>query len=129
MSHRDVPLVLIELARREEPARLDQLLVKLADEGGFPDTRVSGDEDEPSGAVVHHALEGAEQGRDLGLAAIESLRNHQAVGGVMGADREGSDAATLLPIPQTALQIGRDAGGGLISLLRGLRQELHHDLG
>src|SRR5713101_1065361 len=41
---RDVALVLVELARREKPARRNKDLVKLVDDGRLADTGISGDE-------------------------------------------------------------------------------------
>ena len=41
---RDVALVLVELARREQPTRRHQRLVQLIDDGGLADAGIAGDQ-------------------------------------------------------------------------------------
>src|ERR1700728_1937328 len=45
----------------------------------------------------------------------------------MNAEYERIDTPMRLPIPETALKIGFEAGRGLVALLDCLRQELHHN--
>ena len=75
----------------------------------------------------HDPVEGREQGVDLALPAVELLRDQQPVRHVVSAERERVDAAMRLPFRQAAPEIGLDARGGLVALLGGLGQQLHHD--
>ena len=75
----------------------------------------------------HDPVEGREQRVDLALPAVEPLRDQQPVRGVVRAQRERLDAAGRLPFRQAAPQIGLDTRGGLVALLGGLGEQLHHD--
>src|SRR5882724_2192327 len=76
---RDVTLVLVELAGREEAARRHELLVQLIDERGFSDAGISGHEHELRRALIDHPIERREQRPDLRLASVQLLRNHEPV--------------------------------------------------
>ncbi len=67
---RDVALVLVELAGREETARRNQRLVQLVHDRGFADAGIAGYEHEFWCALGHDAVEGCEQGIDLALPPI-----------------------------------------------------------
>ena len=70
---RDVTLVLIELAGREQAARRHEHLVQLIDDGGLADTRISGDQHQLRGAALDDAVEGGEQGIDLARSPVQLL--------------------------------------------------------
>src|SRR5260370_6469207 len=68
---RDVALVLIELARREEAARRDEHLVQLVHHRGLPDSGIAGHENELRSAVGYDTFEGSEQDADIALSPVE----------------------------------------------------------
>src|SRR5439155_16228888 len=85
---RNVALVLVELARREQPARRNKRLLELVDDSGFADARVSGDEHQLGPAPGDDAIERGEKGVDLRSAPVEFLGDHEAIWSVMLAERE-----------------------------------------
>ena len=125
----DVALVLVELARGEEPARRHQRLVQLVDDRGLADAGIAGDQHQLRRAARDDAIEGGEQGLDLALSPVELLGDQEPVGRVVFAEREGLDAAVELPFGKAAPQIALDAGGGLVALLGRLGEQLHDDRG
>src|SRR6202035_1394073 len=124
---RDVALVLVELAGREEATRRDEHLVQLVHHRGLADTGIAGHEHQLRGAVGHDTVEGSEQRVNLALSAIQMLRDQQPVRYIVSAELERLDAAVRLPFLQAAPEIASNASGGLIPLLCGLRQQLQHD--
>ena len=124
---RDVALVLVELAGREQAARRDERLVQLVHHRGLADAGIAGDQHQLRRAVGHDPVEGGEQRFDLALAAVERLRDQQPVRHVVRAERERLDAAVRLPFRQAPPQIDREARGGLVAVLGGLGEQLHHD--
>ncbi len=66
----DVALVLVELARGEQSALRHQHLVQLVDHRGLPEARIAGDHHEFRPFALDRAIEGGEQGCDLGLPAV-----------------------------------------------------------
>ena len=85
---RDVALVLVELARREQPARRDERLMEFVHERGLADAGIAGDEHELGCAIRDDPVEGAKQRPDLMLPAVELLRDQQTVRHVVSAERE-----------------------------------------
>src|SRR6202048_1380672 len=71
----DVPLVLVELAGREETTRRDQHLVQLVHHRGLANTGIAGHEHQLWSAATHDALEGGKQSIDLVCSSIQFLRN------------------------------------------------------
>ena len=67
---RDISLVLIELAGREETARRHQFPVQFIHYRGLTDAGISGHEHKLGCAVDHNAVEGREQGGDLALPPV-----------------------------------------------------------
>ena len=98
---RDVALVLVELAGREQATRRDQRLVQFVDHRGLADAGISGHEHEFRGAVRHDPIEGSEQRVDLALPAVELLRDQQPVRHVVSAELERVDTAVRLPFRQS----------------------------
>ena len=76
---RDVALVLVELARREQAARRDERLLQFVHHRGLADAGIAGDEHELGCAVRDDPVESAKQRLDLVLPAVERLRHQQAV--------------------------------------------------
>src|SRR6266403_1030612 len=101
--------------------------MQLVHHRGLADAGIAGDEHEFQGAVRHDPVEGSEQSVDLALPAVEFLRDQQPVRYVATAEREGLDPAMRLPLRQAAPKIGLNTSGGLVALLGGLGEELHHD--
>jgi hypothetical protein len=93
----DVALVLVELARGEEPARRHQRLVQLVDDGRLADAGIARDQHQLRPAAPDHAVEGSEQALDLALAPVQFLGNHKPVGRILLAEREGVDPVLRLP--------------------------------
>ena len=122
---RDVALVLVELAGREQAARRYECLVQLVHHRGLADAGIAGDQHELGRASGHDTVEGGEQGVDLGLPPIQLLWDPQSVRRVGDAQRERIDAAGRFPFRQAPPKIGLDACGGLVALLGGLGEELH----
>jgi len=67
---RDIPLVLVELARGKKAAGQNKYLVELIDDGGFADTRISRDEHQLGRAGSYYAIEGGEQSIDLACSPV-----------------------------------------------------------
>ena len=86
---RDVALVLVELARREQAARRDERLVEFVHQRRFADAGIAGDEHELGCAIRHDPVESAEQRLDLVLPAVELLR-HQRDGPARRQRRAGT---------------------------------------
>src|SRR5262245_25470443 len=124
---RNVALVLVELAGGIEAARWNERLVEFIDDGGLADAGISGNEQQLRPAVSHDAVEGGEQGLDLGCSAVQFLRNQQPVRRVVFAKRKLVDAAPTLPFGKTAPQITLNAGRRLVALLGSLGEQLHDD--
>src|SRR5262249_12646151 len=72
---RDVALVLIELARGEEPAWRNKHPMQLIDDRGFPDAGISGDHHQLRRAALDDAIEGGQQGLDLARSPVQFLGN------------------------------------------------------
>ena len=117
---------LIELAGGEQPAARRQRLVQLVHHGGLADAGIAGHQHQLERARSDHALERRQQSVDLALAPIQLLGNAQAVGEIQRGERERRDTAARLPLRQAAPQVGGQAGGGLVALLGGLGEQLHH---
>src|SRR6266850_377036 len=70
---RDVALVLIELARREQAARRHEHFVQLIDDRRLADSGISGDQHQLRRAALYDAVEGGEQGIDLARSPVQLL--------------------------------------------------------
>ena len=123
----NVALVLVELARREEPARWHQHLVQFIDDRGFADAGIARDQHQFRRAAPDDAIEGGEQDRDLALPPIKLLGDQQPVRRVVLAQREIVDAALALPVGQATSQVTLETGGALVALVGALGEQLHDD--
>src|SRR5580658_1082086 len=65
-----VALSLVKLARGEEPARLDQHLVQLVDNGGFADAGVTRNKHQFGGSLRHHPIERRKQSSNFALSSV-----------------------------------------------------------
>ena len=81
------------------------------------------DEDQTKRAV-RRPFEGLPQLRKLHVPAIEPLGNPQPVGEILGTRLEGGAGAGLPQRAETASQIGEHTSGGLVALVRRLREQL-----
>src|SRR6266403_677697 len=70
---RDVALVLIELAGREQAARRHEHLVQLIDHGGLADAGIAGYQHQLWGAALDDAVEGGDQSIDLARSPVQLL--------------------------------------------------------
>ena len=76
---RDVPLVLVELAGGENPARRNKHLVQLVHDRRFADAGIAGHEHQFGGAVCHHPVERRDQRIDLTLPPVQLLGYQQLI--------------------------------------------------
>src|SRR5712672_1666303 len=90
---RDVALVLVELAGREQAARRYERLVQLVHYRGFADPGIAGHEHKFRGALGHNSVECCNQRLNLALPAVELLRDQQPIRPIVLAKREPVDAA------------------------------------
>src|SRR5262245_42102283 len=75
----------------------------------------------------HYAIKGSEQQSGVGLASVELFRDHELFRCILSTEWERGDAAGRLPLCKAAAKIGFNAGCGLIALLGGLGEQLHHN--
>src|SRR5712672_221980 len=122
---RDVALVLVELAGREQAARRYERLVQLVHHRGFADAGIAGHEHQFGRARGHDTVKGREQRIDLAHPAVKLLRDQQPIRYVVSAEWKRVDTTMRLPFDQAPPQIGLDARGGLVALLGGLGEKLH----
>src|SRR6202045_3304298 len=97
---RDIPLVLVELAGREETTRRDEHLVQLVHHRRLANPGIAGHEHQLRDAVGDDAVEGSEQRVNLTLSAIKLLRNEQPVRYIVSTELERVDVAVRLPFLQ-----------------------------
>src|SRR5580692_5271102 len=124
---RNVALVMIELARREKPARRNKDLVQLVYHRRFADARITGHKYELWPTLRHDPVEGRKQCAHLALSTIQLLGNHQPVWKVLFAKREFVDVVLRPPLAKTTPKITLQAGCSLVSLLSGFGEQLHDD--
>src|SRR5579864_6852645 len=74
----DFPPVLVELARREQPANRNNRLVQLVHHGRFANTGITRYEHKLK-RTLSHPVEGRKQGVDLPLPPVQLLRDQQLV--------------------------------------------------
>src|SRR5712692_6763896 len=122
---RDVALVLVKLAGREEAARRNKHLMQLIHHRRFADAGITGYEYELWPTLSHDPIEHRKQSIDLVFAPVQLFRYQQSVRRVVRAQREWIDATMRLTFRQAPPKIGFEAGGSLVALLGVLREELH----
>jgi hypothetical protein len=101
--------------------------MQLVDHRGLADAGITGHEHQLGCSVSYEAIEGREQGVDLALPPVQPFRDHEPVRPVLRAKRERVDPSERLPYREATLKISLQPGGGLVALLGGLGQKLHHD--
>jgi hypothetical protein len=101
--------------------------VDLADDRRLADARVARDQHGLCRSA-YRAIERVEQRADLGLSAVQPVRELQPCGHVVLADHEALDPTLRLELAAAALEIDLDPGRGLVALLGRLREQLHHDV-
>src|SRR5216684_5698132 len=109
---RDVALVLVELAGREEAARRHEGLVKLVHHRGFADARKAGDQEQLGSAVSDDTVEGRKEGVDLTLPPVQPLRDQQTVRRILCTEWERVDPPERLPCGKAPPKISLDSGRG-----------------
>src|SRR5205807_219397 len=92
------------------------------------DPRVPGDQHELRRPGLDDALERLAQCGDLGVAAVQLLRDPELLGDVALAERERPDRAALAPFALAALQIVTEPEGALVAVVRQLREQLADDV-
>src|SRR6202047_1100237 len=90
---RDVALVLVELAGREQATRRDEHLVQLVYYRGLAYPGIAGHEHEFRGVLGHNSVESCNQRLSLALPAVELLRDQQPIRPIVLAKRKTIDAA------------------------------------
>src|SRR4051812_14926245 len=101
--------------------------MKLIDDGGLANAGVPGNEHQLWPAAGHDAVEGLEQGIDLGLSPVQFLWNQQPLWRVVFAKREFVDASLSRPLSKAAPKIALHAGRRLVSLLSVFGEQFHND--
>src|SRR4029079_16660946 len=114
-----VALAALELRRQEESLPPDDRPAELVHHRGLSDARRARDQRELGLPRRGDALEGLPQGGALRFAPVHGLRNQEAIGGVLGAQRERRDVARLAPLPETPLELPLQARRALIAVLGG----------
>jgi hypothetical protein len=123
----DAPDDPVELPRDEVPLLTGDRFVQLLDEGRLADPRIPGHQHHGGGAPAG-AVEGAQQLLDLLVASVQLLRDEEPVRHITLPEGEGRDAPALGALPGAGFEVGLQAQGALVSLLGGLREQLHDDL-
>ncbi len=124
---RDLALVRVELAPHEQPAAADDRLLQLMDERRLADPRVPRHQHELGRPGLGDALEGAQQRRELRVAAVQLLRDLQPIRRVALPQRERLDPPTGSPLREAALEVMSQAARGLVAIFGHLGEELHDD--
>ena len=101
--------------------------MKLVHHRGLADAGITGHQHQFGCAIRHDAVEGREQRVNLALPAVKLLWDQQPIRRIVRAQRERLDPTARLPFRLAAPEVGRDARGGLVALLGGLGEQLHHD--
>src|SRR5262249_54029913 len=123
----DIPLQRVELARDKDSAALRQWLIELRNHARFADAGPALDEQELRLARLH-AGEGSLQCGDLSGTAIEPLGELKPLGDVVLGEGEWGDLARRGEPSPALVEVAFEPEGALISILRGLFEELHHDV-
>ena len=124
---RDVALVLVELAGREEAARRNKSLVQLVYHRGFADAGITRNKHNLRCTSGHDPAEGREQDVDFALPSVQLFWDEQAVRDVLRAQWKWVDAALRFPFCQATPQIGFQPRSSPVALLGTLGEELHGD--
>src|SRR5580704_6590970 len=98
--------------------------MQLTDDGGLADPGVSRNKHQLRLAPGYNAVEGREQGIDLGFPPVQSLWNEQPIGRVMFAQREFVDAMLRFPFNKTAPKITLETSRCLKAFLSCLGEQL-----
>src|ERR1700758_4021364 len=85
-SVRDVPPVLVELARRKQPANRNNRFVQFIHHGGFANAGITGYEYKFWRTLCHDPVESRQQSVDLTLPPVQLLRDQQSVRRVVRAE-------------------------------------------
>jgi hypothetical protein len=109
------------------PARAHGLL-QLPRQHRLAHARHTRDQQQPAAAALAHLLQRVEQAGEVGVAADQVLRRHQAAGQVLRTERKGWCPAVGVGIAQAAQQIGFQACAGLVAVLGCLGQQPGGDL-
>ena len=117
---------LIELPDEEGPAARGHRLEELSHERGLADPGVPADEDQPA-RPIRGALERLFERRDLVVAPVQPLGDVEPCRPIRAAERERLDRLPRAEPPHALLEICGEAGGGLIPVLGGLREQAHHE--
>ncbi|MNS11059.1 hypothetical protein D3C72_425910 [compost metagenome] len=117
----------VELARGEVSPVLQEHRKELAHHPRLADARVAGDEHQRRRARRGDVLVGLNQRRDLLLAIVELLRQHEPVRDVAGPQRQGPDAALGEPLGPGGLQVVKQPAGGLVAVVGELGEQLEGD--
>src|SRR6185503_7221980 len=88
---RNVAFVLVELARRKQGARRNEYFVQLVHDGRLADPGIARDEHELGRTAVDDAFERGKQGLDVACPSVQLLRDQQAIGYVIFAERKVVD--------------------------------------
>src|SRR5262245_8222781 len=113
----------IELAGSKLAKLREELPMHFRHQGGLADPRVSGQQDEQLSAT-RSALKSIAQSLLFGASAIKSGGNHQLSRHILQPELEVGELPCSAQLPQTFLEVGRNAVRALIAILGVLGQEL-----
>src|SRR3954454_6084229 len=95
---RNIPLVLVGFARREQAAWPHERFMKLIDDCGFSDPGVSRDQHQFGSATANDAVEGGQQSVNFAVPPIQLLWDDEAIRGIVCAKSEVIDPPVGLPL-------------------------------
>src|SRR3954453_21244005 len=77
--------------------------------------------------LVHNTVERRQQVGYLLFAPVQPFRNRQPTGDITLSRRKQINASPRFQIEEATLEVSLDAGGGLITILRGFGEEFEND--
>jgi len=125
----NVALLLFEFAGHHQRALLRGRQLERRQQGRLAGAGIARHQHQFRGGAVARGLQRLFQRRHLGRAADQDSGNLQARRAIVASQRERGDAAVRGQRGQAMLQVGHQAGRGLVALLGALGQQLHDDGG
>src|SRR5258708_12342997 len=101
------------------------MLVQLVHHGGLPDAGITGHQHQFRRAIRRYPLKSRKQGVDLGISAVQLVRDQKLVRNVVNSERERGDLSAGFQSLKTLPQVSLYTSSGLVTFLRYFSQELH----
>src|SRR5260370_36979844 len=103
------------------------MLVQLGHEGGLPDAGITGHQHQFRRAIRRYPLKSRKQGVDLGISAVQLVRDQKLVRNVVNSEREREDLSAGFQSLKTLPQVSLYTSSGLVRFFRCFSKELHAD--